>query len=235
MTRDAQGRTPTKSAGSSRTSGGLPAPGPEPERSSGALWLVGGAVLAIAAIVIGVVVFTGGDDEEPAATEPGMSQFQPVDVSGSLDPMEPISDDGGGAEAPVATVRSFDGTEMTLPVPGKPTMIAFGAHWCPHCQATFPVIVEWLDAGGAEGVEVVAVATGTRADAPNYPPSAWLEEIEWPGATVADDEDSTLAQAYGLTSYPYLVFVDADGTVQHRIRGEVGADQLDEGVATIAP
>ena len=200
------------------------------------MWLVVGTALAVVVAVVLVVVFTGGDDSSPskgtAAT--GVSQFQPVEVTG--DPLEPMSgsqDDGGDATAPVADGLSFDGTAERVPAQGKPTMVAFGAHWCPHCQATFPVIVDWMDNGGADGVDVVAVATSSSPDRPNFPPSAWLSDIGWAGRQVADDQDSTMAAAYGLQSFPYIVFVDADGKVKYRLSGEVDAEQLDAGVAAI--
>jgi hypothetical protein len=77
-----------------------------------------------------------------------------------------------------------------------------------------------------DGVAVTAVATGTSAQAPNYPPSAWLEREDWPFPVMADSQNNTAAQAFGITSYPYFVLVNADGTVAGRGSGELSADEI---------
>ena len=75
--------------------------------------------------------------------------------------------------------------------------------------------------GAFTGIDVTAVATGTNAGCPNYPPSAWLE------AELAVPRDgrqhvaTAAANAYGLTALPYFVFVDADGKVAARGTGEI--------------
>jgi hypothetical protein len=71
------------------------------------------------------------------------------------------------------------------------------------------------------------VATGTNADAPNYPPSKWLEDEDWPITTLVDDADSTTGAAFGLSSYPYFVAIGADGTVVARASGELPTDQIE--------
>ena len=106
---------------------------------------------------------------------------------------------------------SFDGSKVTIGPTGKPQVVMFLAHWCPHCQAEVPRIVELAKDGAFEGIDVAAVATGTNADAPNYPPSAWLEREQWPFPVMVDSPEFTAAQAYGLPSYPYFVFADARG------------------------
>ncbi len=37
---------------------------------------------------------------------------------------------------------------------GEPQMIVFLAHWCPHCRAEVPRLVELADDGVFDGVEV---------------------------------------------------------------------------------
>ncbi|MBJ7282605.1 MAG: hypothetical protein JHD40_05800, partial [Acidimicrobiia bacterium] len=78
-----------------------------------------------------------------------------------------------------------------------------------------------------DGVELIGVATGTRADAPNYPPSAWLIAEEWDAPVLVDTATSTAGSAYGLTGFPMLVFVNADGTVAGRWSGEMPESNLE--------
>ena len=109
---------------------------------------------------------------------------------------------------------------MTIAPTGNPQMLLFVAHWCPHCQAEVPVLSDWMNAGGLPAdVELTTIATGTSADAPNYPPSEWLAEYSWPSPILADSEDQAAANAFGLPSYPYFVLVDGDGNVVARATG----------------
>ena len=109
---------------------------------------------------------------------------------------------------------------------GEPTLVAFVAHWCPHCQVELPVIVDLMAGGDLDGVRTVAVLTGTDERRPNFPPVAWLEREGWTGEILLDDESATAARSYGLSSYPFLVFLDGEGTVVARTQGEVPADDI---------
>ena len=46
------------------------------------------------------------------------------------------------------------------------------------------------------------------------------------GADLVDDQDSTAAQAYGLSGYPTFVVIDANGKVVDRQSGEKSIDQF---------
>jgi hypothetical protein len=88
--------------------------------------------------------------------------------------------------------------------------------------------------GQIEGVDVHGVLTGTSDRQDNYPPSAWLASEDWPFGVAVDDAEQTAARAYGLTSYPFMVFVDADGQVVGRVSGEVAEDDLEAIFAALA-
>ena len=189
-----------------------------------------GAVVAAVTVLGGVAVLStilGGDEAVD-----GGSQNQPVEVEGVALPAFPEQgeDPAVGTVAPTIVGRDFGGDRVEVGPGGSdgvPQAIWFVAHWCPHCQAEVPVIVELARAGSIpEGVSVVAVSTSVDASAPNYPPSAWLEREGWPYPVLTDDERGTAAQAYGVAGFPFLVVVDADGTVLARTSGELGADGI---------
>ncbi|HEX2047960.1 MAG TPA: TlpA disulfide reductase family protein [Acidimicrobiales bacterium] len=115
---------------------------------------------------------------------------------------------------------------MEIARDGKPKLVMFLAHWCPHCQAEVPVLVDWASAGQPQGVDLVAVSTAVDRARPDYPPSAWLEREGWTIPTVADDADGTAAAAFGLTGYPYFVAVTGDGKVAARASGEQTVSRL---------
>lgn len=202
--------------------------------------LIGGAaaIIAIAAIVA-VVLGSGGDggssvrpsDQPAVSVAPGTA---PV-VSGEALPTYPQTgaDPAVGLTIPTVTSTTADGTAVDIAIDGSPKAILFVAHWCPHCQAEVPRIQEWVDEGGwPSDVELITVSTGIDPNAPNYPPEAWLQREGWT-APVITDPDGSVATAYGLSSYPYFVFVNADGTVSGRTVGELPIADLETILASL--
>jgi len=136
---------------------------------------------------------------------------------------------------PTLTGTGLDGAPVTLPTAGRPTMIMFVAHWCPHCQAEVPVVQRWVDDGGLPpGVDLVTVSTAADDRRPNYPPADWLASEGWTAPVLADDADEAAAQAAGLTAFPFFVAVDAEGEVVGRVSGELTPAQLDRVAAEIS-
>lgn len=185
------------------------------------------AVVAVIAIGVAVLVSSGDDgrdgrDGEALATAG-------VTVRGdALPELRGGGDDPAvGMPAPTLEGVSLDGTPVELDFEGdEPTLLAFLAHWCPHCQAELPNLVTMADEGQLDDVRPVVVLTGTNEAAPNYPPGPWIEEEGWTGPTILDDERASAGSAYGLAGYPYLVLVDADGNVIARASGELGLEGL---------
>jgi cytochrome c biogenesis protein CcmG, thiol:disulfide interchange protein DsbE len=215
------------------------------------LW-VGGVVIGIVAVLaLLAILLSGGGSDGPAASGTGAAaaadarqETATVRVSGEdLVPypsdagtflLDPARDPAAGALAPTLQGESFDGSPITIGGPGGPRMVVFLAHWCPHCQAEVPVLQEWLDEGRApEGFTVQSVSTAVAADRPNHPPSAWLAREGWEPQVLVDDPDGTAATAYGLSSFPYFVLLDADGRVVQRGSGEVPTAEIDAAVARL--
>jgi cytochrome c biogenesis protein CcmG, thiol:disulfide interchange protein DsbE len=201
------------------------------------LWWIVGAVVLVVGIAAIIAISVGGSDDAPGGGESasggtivpsGNQSNGPVEVTGTPLPQGPAtgSDPAIGQPAPMLTGQSFDGSTVTIADDGSPKVVLFLAHWCPHCQAEVPRLVEWLEDNGLPAdVELFAVATGTDSGRPNYPPGAWLRKEQWSVPTMLDDDESTAAEAYGLSSYPYFVVVGADGNVVERTSGEISTEQ----------
>ena len=130
------------------------------------------------------------------------------------------SPSGGERAAPTLEGTDLEGQPLTIPSPG-PKLVVFLAHWCPHCQAEVPLLVDWIDSGEVpDGVEVYGVATSNDPNADNDPADAWLAREGWVQPTLLDDEANTFADDYGVQGFPYLAFVDADGTIVETMSGE---------------
>lgn len=181
-----------------------------------------GAVALVA--IIGIAISVGNEAER----QDDVPSFGPVTVEGTaLTPLPKSGTDPAvGAEAPIVAGIDADEEPTAIGGAGEPTILAFLAHWCPHCNAELPVLVDLQEDGTFDGVRTVAVLTGTKAGAPNYPPVSWLEDAGWSGDVLLDDEASTAAAAFGLSSYPLLVALDADGDVVARTAGERSAEEV---------
>ncbi|HET7168975.1 MAG TPA: TlpA disulfide reductase family protein [Candidatus Limnocylindrales bacterium] len=213
------------------------------ERSgSGRRWLlpaVGAAVVVVAAVLAvvlsGGLGSTGGSSALPSS-RPSTSVVpgEPVPViSGAALPKfsNPTGDPAVGLAAPTVSGSAFDGSSVKIDADGRPKVVIFLAHWCPHCQAEVPVVQAWINAKGMpEGVDLVTVATGIDPKAPNYPPDAWLAREGWTVPVIVDSTNS-VGQAYGLSAYPFWTFIGSDGTVRARATGEMSIADLEAKIA----
>lgn len=202
---------------------GRPRPSPPARRRLPVVPLALGAIALLA--VVAVLASRGGDDDNANTT--GVEQTRPVTIIGEPLVPHPDGDDPAvGAAAPELAGAGFDGTAIRIGADGRPKVLLFLAHWCPHCQREVPLLADWLaDNGAPDDVDLYAIATSTTPDRPNYPPSAWLQRERLTIATLADDAQGSAAQAFGLSGFPYFVAVDADNHVIARASGELTIDQ----------
>ena len=224
-----------------------PSGGPGARKRSYLPFVVLGAIVAVAFAV--ALLASGGDDDSAGDTTAGDTATG--DTTGDVDtpagellatagisivgddlPPLPDGGDDPAVGTPAPTLEGVDPTGQGTTVEyEEPTLVAFLAHWCPHCQAELPQLVALAEEGALEGIDPVIVLTGTDQAAPNYPPAPWLDREGWTGRVILDDDGGPAALAFGLTSYPYLVLVDADGNVIARNAGELGLEGLRDFVA----
>jgi hypothetical protein len=206
------------------------APPPKPSRTP---WIIGiAAVVIVVSAVVAILVGGGGSGD---VAEPATS---PVGVSGSALPAltDPASDPAVGQPIPTLTGTDINGAAISIGPDDGATAIVILAHWCPHCQAEVPLLVDYLnETGMPDGVRLVGISTSITSTAANYPPSAWLEREGWTVPTLNDDANSTALHALGMSNFPGFVFVDADGRVVGRMTGEIPIDSFDEIVSSLAP
>jgi thiol-disulfide isomerase/thioredoxin len=183
-----------------------------------------GAVVVLGIAAILAVVLSGNNK----SSDGGVAQTRPVTVDGT--PLATMPDTAGatdpaiGAKAPTLTGQDFAGKKVTIGEDGKAKAIMFVAHWCPHCQREVPIVSAYVkNPGLPSGMELFVVPTSTNADAPNYPPSKWLQSAGMGDVpTLVDDKNGKAHAAYGDGGFPFLVLVKSDGTVAARFSGELG-------------
>jgi thiol-disulfide isomerase/thioredoxin len=188
--------------------------------------------VAVVVVLVAVVAALLSQNSGSSGNETG--ETRPVTVEGTPLPGQPTTgtDPAIGAAGPALRGESFDGSTVTIDAGAtkRPTAIWIVAHWCPHCNAEVPRVVSLNDQGQLpQSVDYYAISSGADPSAPNYPPSTWLQNERWPFPVLADDANGTAAKAYGLTSYPLLILLDANGNVLYRHAGELG----DTGIAQV--
>lgn len=224
------------------------------KKSSPTKWIVAG--IAVVLVVIAAIAIVGGssgsdnsstgDNSSTASTNADGSsssaEFQPVTYTGTALPALEESVPAAGTDPAVGTVApvlkgfGFNGMEMTIKASGKPVLLVFLAHWCPHCNAEIPRLIEWKASGDLpETVQVIGVTTGSRDDQVNWPPSEWIVNMQWPWPVMADSETQDAALAMGVSGYPGLVLIGGDGKVLARRSGEASISELNDWLAAALP
>ncbi|HEX6947486.1 MAG TPA: TlpA disulfide reductase family protein [Acidimicrobiia bacterium] len=187
------------------------------------LWIVGGVVGL--ALIVGLAWAIAN---EPAR-DPNAGYGDPT-VEGENLPMVEnpnAGDPAVGMTAPTVTGTDWNGNEITIGPDGRPKIVVFLAHWCPHCQAEVPRIIDWLEDGGLpEGVDLYAATIFTNASRPNFPPQDWLEREGWDVPTVMDSAENEIVQGFGVLSTPTYIVLDGENKNLGRAAGEIGVSGL---------
>ena len=243
---DRRARRAAQRADARRVGSASVRPGGTGRSTPGSRWLLPGLIAGalVVAVVLAIVLPGSGDPSgggsstvPPSGTAVGtsagasMAIATPRITGTALPDFDPRSADPAvGRPAPEVEGVDFDGQPVAISADGRPKVMMFFAHWCPHCQDEVPLIQAWVNTGGVpDGVDLVTVATGIDPAAPNYPPDAWLEREGWTSPVIGDSNNS-VASAYGLTAFPFWVFVGPDGTVRSRAAGEMTITDLEAAI-----
>ncbi len=181
------------------------------------LWIVGGIV------GLGLIVLLAASIASEEAIDPSIA-FGVVEIDG--DPLPVLGDQGDvaiGLQAPSTTGADWNGVESKIEQDGRPKIVIFLAHWCPHCQNEVPLVQDWIDAGNLpDSVDMYSVTVLSNHLRPEWPPQEWLEDEGWTVPTIMDDELNSVAIAYGLRGTPFYVVLDGDNVNLQRVDGEIG-------------
>ena len=124
------------------------------------------ACVVILATILAVVAQR--NDESSASNAP---QTDPVTITGAALPAydSTKTDPAVGTTIPaLAGTSLIDGTPVRVANDGKPKVLLFVAHWCPHCQREVPLLAGDLHKTPLPaGVEMITISTGVDAAAPN--------------------------------------------------------------------
>jgi thiol-disulfide isomerase/thioredoxin len=192
-----------------------------------------------ATIVVRATDGAGLFDEQQFVVTSSVSQFLDTGIvtvnSGTDLPAFVSPDPAVGETIADFTAQTQSGETFNSFETGVARIYSLFAHWCPFCQTELPIVSDWLaTANLPSDVEYVAISTAVDSTLDNYPPSTWFETEGFGGTVVVDSAQDRLFNLFRTPGFPFLVAVDASGTVVERISGEVTTEKLDQLVATLS-
>lgn len=206
--------------------------------ASGGPWVII-SLIVVVVIGVGIAIFATGGDDTSTSTASGsvdvttgeLPVSQPVTVTGDvlgLFDSSLGSDPAVGTKAPVLTGLDFQGDQVVIDAAADgPYMLVFLAHWCSHCNAEVPRLLDWKAQGAVPPeLKVIGIGTAVSESAPNYPPGKWFSDKGWSWPVMVDEAEGDgtagkAAKAFGASGWPYFVIVGKDGLVKARVSGEV--------------
>lgn len=117
-------------------------------------------------------------------------------------------------------------TPVTIPEPGRVTLLEFFATWCTICRAKMPHLASLHEAIDEEDVQLISITfepVGTTVDASDV--VSWWHEHggTWP---VVHDEGLHFARELGITAVPTSVVFDRENRVVHNTVGSHSVEEL---------
>lgn len=184
------------------------------ERRRERLWKVGVPLAVVLVIVVlgGLVALTasgGGTASSEADVTAGPARTTLLATGDEVPAFAAPAVDGG----------RVDWTEFA----GEPAVLTVWAPWCPHCQEELPVLSQV--ASEFPDVPVVTVATAIGQH-PGPSPESFMADHSIDLPTALDSTEDAISGSLGVSGFPTLLFVDADGVVHHTMTGEVAEEDL---------
>lgn len=161
------------------------------------------------------------DGEQTADVELDGNILLPMSNSGVS--ADPAADAAIGQPMPTVVGTGFDDQEIVIGDDGRAKVVYFLAHWCPHCQAEVPRIVDLIEAGAQpDGLDIYGISTSVDASRGGaYPPAAWFEREGFDVPVIRDNASNDAFNFFGGGGFPYAVYVDADNNIVARSSGEL--------------
>lgn len=153
-----------------------------------------------------------GDDIDLAAFATSLGRPYAIDVEQQAivigEPAAAIAERLRSAEAPDATLADLDGNEVALSeYGGRKRVLVTWASWC-GCRYDLPAWQALRDELAPEGLELVSISLDNEAEAAKE----WVDAAA-PTFPVLIDTDHRLAELYGVTNVPSVVWIDENDRV----------------------
>jgi peroxiredoxin len=134
------------------------------------------------------------------------------------------------ALAPSFALPDLDGRTRSLEsFRGRPVLVNFWATWCPPCRAELPELQQTWRAHQS----CLAVVGVTEDSASAEAVRAFAREMGLDYPILLDD--GSAGRAYGVTTIPRSVLIDAEGRVMGTFAGTVTRAGVERALAAVSP
>ncbi|HWQ57372.1 MAG TPA: TlpA disulfide reductase family protein [Bryobacteraceae bacterium] len=135
-----------------------------------------------------------------------------------------------GRQAPDFTVRDAYGGSVELSsFRGRPLLMVFWTTSCGYCRYELPIVDRVATEFAPRGLEVVAINIGDVEGARTFMREEHLR------LTNTVDEKGEVAQRYGVSGVPKLVFVDREGKIGKEVFGSQSEEALRRWLSRAVP
>jgi cytochrome c biogenesis protein CcmG, thiol:disulfide interchange protein DsbE len=179
------------------------------------------ALAAVAVVAVTAVIVTRGAGTGPSGTGA-------VEFAGA--PRTELPAAGEAVPDFAAPALQGGGDVVWSDLVGTPTVLAIWAPWCPACQEELPILDKVVKE--TPGVQMITIVTAI-GDRPGPTPEGYLADHGLTFPVAVDDVDGTIANGFGLTSFPSVMFVDSSGTVVRSDVGVIPEDSVRETVTSL--
>lgn len=127
---------------------------------------------------------------------------------------------------PVFTMNDMDGNPREFAEwQGRHRLLNFWATWCAPCRREIPLLKEFQDEQGDDGILVMGIAVDFPEDVARYAAEA---EFNYP-ILVGQEDAMALAESSGVEfiAMPFTMIVARDGRFLSAYLGELHREQLD--------
>ena len=212
-------------------------------------WLTTGSLTIALAAGLGVGIAAAENKNEPSEDRVRLKSGAEFSVQGlrrrgsdvwlllSSDQIESIGGKplpppvAAGEKAPVFSVKDLDGKDITLPVPGKPTLLQFWASWCPFCRKDLQTVRDIQSAYGSHGLQVVGVSLDQDVD--KLKAFLTQQPLVYP-VVLSSAVEGNLHEKYDVTGLPTYCLIDAKGVIVQLMPGSVNSEDSHVGELTKA-
>lgn len=133
-----------------------------------------------------------------------------------------------GGEAPDFSQQTPDGRTIALSdLRGQVVLIDFWASWCKPCRIENPNVKRVYDKYHTKGFEILGVSLDRSKQA--WEQAIAQDDLPWKHVSDLGFWNNAAAQQYGVSSIPFTVLVDRDGTILAKgLRGAALEQKLAE-------